>query len=66
MTLFYSIVVACTLDLLICVPLPDHTHPFVTKTGCAAYVMVVAHRLYGRDLDHPVVMGRCRHMVIGR
>ena len=60
MTLFYSIMVACTLNLLTCDPLTDHTHPFVSKTGCMAYVMVTAHRLYGRDLDRPVVMGRCR------
>lgn len=60
MTLFYSIMFACTFNMLTCVPLMEHEHPFVSKTGCMAYVAVIGQRLYGHDPDHPIVMGRCR------
>jgi hypothetical protein len=60
MILFYSVMFACTLNMLTCVPLIEYEHPFVSKVGCMAYVTAIGHRLYGRDLEHPIVMGRCR------
>lgn len=57
---FYSIMFACSFNLLNCVELPEYTHEFQTLTGCVLYVLTKRRELHGKDPLHPSVVGRCQ------
>lgn len=59
--MIYSIMYACTLSMLICVPLPEYTQPFETMSGCRIYVAAMSLEYWRRhDSQHPYPNGRCR------